>query len=147
MSKFVVRSPVIHVPKVKEYVISARDLATLYQDKGVEIPFPISDYWYYHTDREGWSTILLDLIIKSSLYLEDKRDCDWYARKAYVECCERYELNTLLYTYGSHPLGYHGFNTFWTGDELMIFEPNDGFPGSAIIEWGYEGYRPLKVLL
>ena len=161
MSHFVIKPPV-HIPSgYKEYKISGNDLAKKYSDLGVEQPFPRSDVWYYHSDPEGWAKIVPFLIIKSSLYKEDKRDCDFYARKAYVMCCELFELNTLLYTYGSMPLGAHGFCSFWTGDAIMLLEPNEGYKdecgeyrdfwgvldGDIVFGIGDNGYLPLKVLL
>jgi len=83
-----VQNPVVVKPKFKEYCIYGSDLARKYLDLGVRMPFPRSDNWYYHTDREGWAKLVEHLVIKSSLYKKDKRDCDWYARKAYVMCCE-----------------------------------------------------------
>lgn len=160
MSKIKVQQPVIHIPSFKEYRISSIELARRYEALGVEMPFPRSDSWYYHSDREGWAEILPHLVIKSSLYKPDKRDCDWYARKAYVTCCELYELNTLLYTYGMMPLGAHGFNSFFEGDTFMLFEPNEGFNdngayhdlwgylgGDIIFEWGENSYQPKAVLI
>lgn len=161
MSKFKVQQPIIHLPTFREYRISGRELASKYEALNIEMPFPRSDYWYYHSDPEGWAKIVPDLLIKSNLYRPDKRDCDWYALKAFVMCCERYGLNTLLYTYGSMPLDYHGWNTFWVGDCLMQFEPNEGFEdergdyhdfwgvldGDIVFGIGENGYEPKQVLI
>jgi len=151
VSKIKVQQPVIHLPSFKEYKISGAELAKKYEALGVAMPFPRSDSWYYHSDDVGWAKVLSNLVIKSSLYKKDKRDCDWYARKAYVECCERYELNTLLYTYGKMPLGAHGFNSFWVGDRFMLFEPNEGFfnylDGNLVFELGENSYQPKAVLI
>jgi len=155
-----VQNPVVVKPKFKEYCIYGSDLARKYLDLGVRMPFPRSDNWYYHTDREGWAKLVEHLVIKSSFYKKDKRDCDWYARKAYVMCCELFELNTMLYTYGTMPLGAHGFCTFFDGDTFLIFEPNEGFNenlvyhdlwgylgGDIVFEWGENGYEPMDVLI
>lgn len=147
MSQFRIRQPVIHIPFFKEYKVPLLFLRRQYLEWGVEIPFPPSDYEYYFTDIDGWAKILPDLIIKSNLYKENKQDCDWYARKAYVECCDRYGLNTLLYTYGTMPLGAHGFNSFWTGDGFLLFEPNEGYNTETVFGVGTYGYVPTHVLL
>lgn len=160
MSKFKVQ-PIIHIPSFREYKISGRDLARKYKELNIEMPFPRSDSWYYHSDPEGWAKIIPNLLVKSSLYCPDRTDCDWYARKAFVMCCERYGLNTLLYTYGTMPLGAHCWNTFWTGDCLMQFEPNEGFKdergdyhdfwgvldGDIVFDIGENGYGPKQVLI
>lgn len=139
MSKYKVN--VAHVPIIKEYRIGLLDLWAEYKKFGVECPFPPSDMFYYFTDAEGWGKILSNLTFKSGLYKEDKFDCEDYAMKAQTLCAERYGLNTLRYTYGDSPMGRHGFNTFWTGDEFLIFEPNTNGINNI------EGYVPLKVLL
>jgi len=148
MSRIKVQQPLIHTPSFKEYYISGRELARKYLDTGVKLPFPRSDNWYYFTDEDGWTSIIIHLLIKSSLYREEKFDCEDYALKAQVTCAELYGLNTLRYTYGSSPLGQHGFNTFWTGDDFFLFEPNAGFQfESPYFEWGEYGYLPKYVLL
>jgi len=147
MSQIKIGTPVIHIPSFKEYKISGSDLLAEYLKLGVNKPFPISDSWYYHTDIEGWSKILPDILLKSNLYKQDRFDCEDYAMKAQVICAERYGLNTLRYTYGLMPLGHHGFNSFWTGDEIMLFEPNEGYEGDAIFAVEGNGYKPLDVLL
>jgi len=90
------------------------------------------------------------LLFKSSLYKADRFDCEDYAIKAMVTCAELFGLNTFRYTYGNTPLGAHGFNSFWTGDGFLLFEPNAGFQGqldSPIFEWGENGYLPTNVLI
>jgi len=151
MSRLKVQQPIVHTPSFKEYKISGPELAKKYEGLGIEMPFPRSDNWYYHSDAEGWAKILPDMVIKSSLFKPDRTDCDWYARKAFVVCCERYGLNTLLYTYGKMPLGPHGFNSFWVGDGMMLFEPNEGFvdylDGNLVFELGENEYIALAVLI
>lgn len=147
MSKIKVQSPIVHTPGFTEYQISGVDLAKEYSAIGVDMKFPRSDNWYFHTDEEGWMKVLVDLAFKSSLYKKDKFDCEDYALKAQVTCAERYGLNTLRYTYGMTPLGAHGFNSLWTGDRFLLFEPNDGFSGSPVFEIGENGYTPTAVLI
>ena len=148
MSKIKISTNIAHLPSFKEYRISAQELVQKYSDLGVEIPFPVSDSWYYHTDRVGWAKIVPDLLIKSSLYKQDRFDCEDMALKAQTTCTERNGLNTLRYTYGSMSLGFHGFNTLWTGDAFLIFEPNSGYQlESPLFEIGMFGYLPQKVLL
>jgi len=161
MSKIRLQQPVIHIPSFLEYKISGSELAKKYSDLGIDMPFVRSDSWYYHSDVEGWTKIMPDLVIKSSLYKRDRFDCEDYALKAQVTCAERYGLNTLRYTYGKMPLGAHGFCSFWTGDGMMLFEPNEGFKdgrgtvhdlwgsldGDIVFPIGANGYIPIAVLL
>ncbi len=147
MCKLKVRQPIVHIPGFTEYKISGHDLASKYTELDIKMRFPRSDTWYYHTDEKGWMKVLADLAFKSSLYKKDRFDCEDYALKAQVVCAERYGLNSLRYTYGIMPLGYHGFNSCWTGDRFLLFEPNEGFSGSPVFEIGENNYQPLQVLL
>jgi len=106
------------------------------------------DGWIYYTDMEGWNKILYDLMFSSNLYKTDIFNCDKYALKAYITCCERYELNSLLLTIGDMSQGRHGWNIFYFGDGFLLWEPNDGFPfsGSAF-EIGEFGYSPKLLLI
>ena len=160
MSRFSIRQPVIHTPSFKEYKISGIELARKYETVGIEV-WPTSYFWYFHTDAEGWAKLLPYLLIKSSLYKIDRRQCAWYAKKVAVLCNELFELNTLVETWGSMPLGYHAFDTFYTGDTILIFEPNEGFEdergnyndiwgvldGDIIFNIGDNGYAPDKVFM
>ena len=159
MSRLIFQNPIVHTPSFREYKISGSVLKKKYEELGVEV-WPMSYYWYFHTDAEGWAKILQHLAIKSSLYIPDKRTCAWYAKKASVLCNELFELNTLPETWGWMSLGYHAFNSFWTGDTVMLFEPNEGFSengeyrniweylnGNIVFEYGDNGYKPDNVFL
>ncbi len=79
MSKITFKQPIVHIPSFREYTISGADLFSKYQDMGVTMPFPISDNWYYYSDREGWSALVSHLVFKSTLYKDDRFDCEDYA--------------------------------------------------------------------
>lgn len=150
MSRVKIKQPIIHTPSFREYKISGSELYSKYQAAGVAMPFPMSDNWYYHSDREGWAGLISHLLFKSNLYKVDRFDCEDYAIKAMITAAELFGLNTFRYTYGQMPLGRHGFNSFWTGDGFLLFEPNEGFQttlDSPIFEWGENGYQPINVLL
>jgi len=166
VSRIKIQSPIIHTPSFKEYSISGPELARKYEGLGIDIPFPRSDNWYYHTDVEGWAKVIDYIIFKSDLYKAkdykpEKKDCDKFARKAFLVCLEIFELTTLFYTYGKSPVGVHGFNSFWTGDDIMLLEPNEGFEdergnyedvwgtldGDIIFPIGGNEYIPQKVLM
>ena len=150
-----------HIPSFKEYRISGPLLKAKYEHLGVELPFPIFDHWYYHTDVTGWASIVRNLVISSSLYKPDKRDCDFYARKAKTMCEELYELNTMVESYGRTPRGPHMFCSFFDGDVIWLFEPSEGFEdergtwqdlwgyldGDLIFPWGANEYICTHVLL
>jgi len=143
-----IQPPVIHIPTFTEYRITGLSLKAKIEALGLEIPMGMLDSQYFHTDLEGWGKVLEDLVFSSSLYKKDKRDCDWYAFKAFVECQDRYGLNTLAFVIGVMPQGRHAFNMFYTGDGFMLWEPNEGFvfSGSAF-EIGDFGYEPKLVLI
>jgi len=147
MSKFVIKAE--HVPaNYQTFRVSGADLALKYQSEGVKMPFPRADSWYYYTNAAGWANLVSHLLFKSSLYKTDIFDCDDYAMKAQVMCAELYGLNTCRCTYGTMPLGFHGFNSLWCGDRFLLFEPNAGYHyESPLFEWGEYGYKPEYVLL
>ena len=147
MSKFLVRSPVLHIPTFAEYEIMVGDLANLLLGIGLEIPFPYSDNKYFYTDANGWAKVIPHLVLKSDLYKPEKFDCEDYAMKAQVACAELFGLNALRYVYGDSPQGRHGYCIFWDGVVFTLFEPNEGFSGGSVFPVGENGYIPLKVLL
>ncbi len=150
MSRIKIKQPIVHTPSFREYKISGSELYSKYQAVGVSMPFPMSDNWYYHSDREGWAGLVSHLLFKSNLYKADRFDCEDYAIKAMITAAELFGLNTFRYTYGQMPSGRHGFNSFWTGDGFLLFEPNEGFQttlDSPVFEWGENGYQPINVLL
>jgi hypothetical protein len=150
MSRIKIKQPIVHTPGFREYKISGSELFSKYQAMGVTMPFPMSDNWYYHSDREGWAGLVSHLLFKSNLYKADRFDCEDYAIKAMVTCAELFGLNTFRYTYGNTPLGAHGFNSFWTGESFLLLEPNAGFQSqldSPVFEWGENQYAPINVLI
>jgi hypothetical protein len=146
---------------VKLYKIDRGRLKGIYEDLRVEMPFPPQYNCYFHPDLDGWTKIIPHLLIKSALYKPDVRTCSWYSFKAYTLCNELFEANTLLPTQGDHPLGRHAFNSFYDGERLWLFEPNDGFKdergtwqdlwgyldGDIVFPWGANGYSSTHVLL
>ncbi|GAI81070.1 unnamed protein product, partial [marine sediment metagenome] len=107
-------SPIIHTPSFKKWAQRRSYIVTELEQLGMK---PLCadqpmDGWIYFTDMEGWGKILWDLVFNSKLYKTDIFDCDKYALKAYITCCERYSLNSLLLAIGDVPLGRHGFNVF-----------------------------------
>ena len=127
MSRVQVRQPIVHTPSFKEFQINGLELSAKLQTLGLRYPFGMLDWSYYYTDLEGWGKILYDLVFKSSLYKEDKFDCDNYALKAMNLCAERYGLNTMAMVICNTPLGRHSWNMFYTGEGFMCFEPNSAF--------------------
>lgn len=156
MSGFNFLQPVQHIPSFRKWAMRRSDMVRALQHRGIEplrrdVPL---DGWIYFTDMEGWNKILWDLVFASKLYKLDIFNCDKYALKAYIVCCERYGLNTLLFAIGDIPQGRHGFNIFYALDKdengggFLLWEPNDGFPfsGSAFEIGEYE-YKPEIVLV
>jgi len=156
-TKIKIQPPVTILPSYKTYGVQQYYFLREVQKLGIDT-FPKTDdfilnAWYYYTDLDGWSKILPDLVLKSSLYKQDVFACDGYAIKAQVECALRYGLNSMRFCIGRMPLGMHGFDIFPYGDELgihglLLFEPNEGFDwaGNAF-EIGCEGYEPKMVFL
>lgn len=139
-------------PKVKKWVMTGVELEDRLRAIGLTMPGRPWDKKYFFTNREGWGEILYHLTFSSLLYKPDIRDCDYYAGKAWVTCSEKYDLNALLICIGDIPKGRHAFNILFFGDPdapgdegFLLFEPNDGFPGSGAFEIGDDGYIPDQV--
>ena len=148
MSNFKLQQPVVHTPGFEVHQISGLLLKARIEDLGLEMPLGMLDWQYYHTDLEGWGKILYNLVFSSSLYKKDKFDCENYALKAMNLCAERYGLNSLGLVVGNIPQGRHGFNMFYSGEGLMLWEPNMGFAWSGgPFEIGDHGYQLDKVLI
>ncbi len=147
MSRIKPVQPIIHTPSFPEHEIRGAQLYIKLKDLGLRIPFGMLDNKYYYTDLEHWGKLLYDLTFKSSLYVNDKFDCDNYALKAMTLCTERYGLNAFGMVVGDTELGRHAYNIFYSG-EFMLFEPNAGFPfsGSAFNLDGFD-YESEFVLL
>ena len=155
MSELKVQQPIVHTPKISKWSIQRQWPVEYLKGRGIEV-WPekfILDNYYYYTNLEGWGKILYDLVFKSSLYKTDIFDCEDFAMKAQVVCAERYGLNALRFCIGTMPLGTHGFNILFHGDEdgidgVLLWEPNAGFEcsGEAFDIGEYE-YQPIVVLI
>ena len=142
MCKLKVKQPIVRTPSFVEQSIPWDKLDDKLAPLNASLPLGLLDGQYYFTDLDGWLKIIWDLTFASSLYKNDRWDCDNFSFKAMTQCAERYGLNTMAYVSGNTPGGYHAFNMVYTGDEFLLFEPNDGFPFSGqlfpIGEFGYE---------
>jgi len=148
MSRIKVNPNIIHTPSFKTFMIDGATLKGRLANIGLTTPMNMLDSRYFYTDVEGWSKILPDMMVKSSLYLEDRYDCDEYALKAKVTCSERYGLNAMAFVIGDIPEGRHAFNMIYDGVDWLIFEANIGFGlGGQAFPIGAEGYRPELVLV
>ena len=151
MSKFIAQVSVAHVPSFKKYVASRTDMANLARALGLQELWPYGVHNnYYYTDKSGVVALLPNLILKSNLYRVDKFTCINYAFKVWLECADRYELNTWVPVIGSVP-GVVGMKHAWTlillGDEsgikqadCLYFEPNDGWAMGAELEAAYQAF-------
>lgn len=148
MSKFIVKVEHVSSPEFETYTTSRTIIRFRFKALGLEMPIGMLDNSYFYTDLEGWGVVLGDLVFKSSLYKKDKFDCDNYALKAMNICAEKYGLNTLGVAIGDIPQGRHAFNIFFTGENIMLWEPNAGFPHSGEpFEIGEHGYQPEFILI
>ena len=129
-------------------VIKGNELSVRLWEEKLECPLGLFDYSYYYTDSEGWGRILYDLVFESSLYREDRFDCENYALKCMTLCAERYGLNTMAMVIGDSHLGRHAWNIFYTGGGFMCFEPNLAFPyAGEAFKIGEHGYKPEVILI
>ena len=150
----------IEIPEFQVYGIQRHYFVNKLEGLGIE-PIEIDNNlilngWYYYTSLESWGEILEDLVISSNLYRQDKFACDAYAFKAQVECAERYGLNSLRMcikkTTTDGITTAHAFNLFPYGgtagiEDIMLFEPNEGYDWDGILELGDFSYEPKYVLV
>lgn len=149
-------APVVHIPSIKRWGVQQHHLVERLAELGIDTLIKsdmvasgenfVLHGWYYYTDLDGWSKLLPDLILKSSLYRPNIFMCFGYAVKAWVECAQRYGVNSLLVCTGTMPQGKHGFNIFPYGDDkgikgFMLFEPNDGFEFEVDVEAACQAFE------
>ena len=149
MSKIRTQSPIIHTPTFKEYQIEGNLLKFKLQAMDMRVSLGMLDSIYYYTDLEGWGKILYNLVFNSNLYKTNKFDCENFAMKAMNLCAERYGLNTMGLVVGDIPLGRHGFNIIYCGQDLFkLWEPNSGFDcNGEAFDLGENGYFPDLVFI
>ena len=137
----------LKAPLYETFEITGPNLSRILSNNNLIAPFGPLDNLYYYTNREGWANLLPDLMFASWLYKADKFDCENYALKAMVIAAERFGLNAFGVAIGEMPQGRHGFNIFYTGDSLMLLEPNNGYAWAGVFEIGDNGYKPEMVLI
>jgi len=161
MCKVKAQQPIIHTPSFKVWGIQRFYMVQKLKELGI-MPFPVDKEIilaerYYYTNAEGWAKLLPDLVLKSSLYQPNKFKCVQFAWLAWLECIKRYGLNSLCpcidKNVADDPQRAHAYNIVPVGDErgiddIVLFEPNDGFEfsGSAL-PIGEEGYIPELVFI
>ncbi len=154
MSKIKVQQPIVHTPSFKQWMINRPSLVRRLEELGIK-PFPEGFAlfeWYYFTTLEDWGKVLYDLVFKSDLYSPTFKCAD-YALEAQTECAKRYKLNSLRMCIDKMSAEKaHAYNLFPYGDGegidgILLFEPNEGYKWSGILEMGEEGYQPELVLI
>ena len=154
MSRIRFQNPIIHTPSFKRWMINRDALVRRLRELGIE-PL-VQGYaffeWYYFTTLEDWGKVLLDLVLNSNLYSPTFKCAD-YAFEAQTECAKRYGLNGLRFCVETRSLMEgHAYTIFPHGnssglESFKLFEPNDGYQWSGILEVGDFDYNPEKVLM
>ena len=145
---------VVHTPSFKRWMINRASLVYMLERRGIK-PFPEGFAffdWYYYTTLVDWGNVLLDLVFKSDLYSPTFKCAD-YALEAQTECAKRHGLNSLRMCLDkrSSEKG-HAYDIFPYGDGegvegVMLFEPNEGYEWSGVLEIGEFSYLPELVLI
>jgi len=143
-------APVIHIPSFKSWGIQGYYVAQAIKGLGLENLYPGGVHaWYWYTDEDGIAVLLPDLILKSSLYKQDRFTCINYAYKVWNECSQRFGLNTWLPVIGRIPdvEVRHAWNLILVGNEngllpskFLYFEPNDGWEFNKELETAYQAF-------
>lgn len=153
MSKIKIQKP-IHIPSFRRWMVNRAALVHRLEELGIQ-PFPEGFAffdWYVYTTLIDWGKVLLDLVLKSDLYSPTFKCAD-YALEAQTECSKRYGMNSLRLCLDKRSAEKgHGYDLFPYGDErgvegIMLFEPNEGYRWSGILEVGDFDYHPEKVLI
>ena len=153
MSQLKVQKPLVHIPSFKRWIVSRQTLVDRLEERGIK-PFPEGFAffdWYNLTTPEDWGTVLLDLVLKSDLYKPTFKCAD-YALEAQTECAKRYGMNSLRMCLDTRSDNKgHAYNIFPYGEAIvegaMLFEPNEGYAWSGILELGDFDYQPELVLI
>ena len=148
------------IPEFKKWGIQRSGFVNKLLTKGIEAveidDRLILNAWYWYTTLESWGELLLDLVINAEFYQQDIFACDGYAFDAQTECAKRYRMNSLRTCFHIKTTDggekAHAYNLFPYGDQtglegIMLFEPNEGYEWSGVMEFGDFDYRPHKVLV
>jgi len=142
MSRFIVNTPIEHLPKPTEYQLSGAELQVRLNPLGLEKAY-LWDYNYWYISLEDWGKVLKDVLFGMPKYTTDKFDCENFAMLVSARVSERYHINTCGIAIGKSPFGYHGYNLLVYEEGLMIFEPQNGMFYSID---NPEGYKPELVI-
>ena len=154
MSKIKVQQPIVHLPSFKRWMVNRAALVRRLEELGIK-PFPEGFAffnWYYYTTLEDWGKVLYDLVFKSDLYSPTFKCAD-YALQAQTECGKRHGMNSLRMCLDKRSAEKgHAYDLFPYGngegiEGIMLFEPNEGYKWSGILEIGDEDYKPELVLI
>jgi len=164
MSQVKVQQPVTHIPSFKRWSVSRYYAEQALKPFGFEFLYPGGVHAnYYYTDTGGVIRLLPHLLFKSNLYKPDIFTCINYAYKVWLECGDKYDLNTWIPVIGRIP-NYkprHAWILIMTGneegfipEEFLFFEPNDGWDMGIKLEAagqafpiGGEGYKGEFIFL
>ena len=130
MSKFAVE--VKHIPVVTEYPIDANELSKIIREEHSGWrDIDLDDYYYFHTDWEGWRKIINYILPSMPKYIAERFDCDNYARWFSSEVARLFLLNTCATVEGWADMGNgiplrHKWCVFYDGVHLFQFEPQNG---------------------
>ncbi len=125
MSKLIFKSPIAHIPALKESQLTYGDLWGMLQSLNLEVSY-LWDGQYYYVSLEDWGKVLLDVTKGMPKYTTDKFDCENFAMLTSARVSERYQLNTCGIAIGQSPWGEHGYNILVTEHGLIYFEPQTG---------------------
>ena len=83
------------------------------------------DKRYWTTDLDGFMSIITEWTLKKRDYVEDRFDCDDFAKTFKCYCIERYGINTVGLVRDF--IKRHAYVLLVTSDsEIIIFEPQNG---------------------
>jgi len=130
MSKFSFQKPVVHLPKPKEYLITADTLSALVRKSYPGITMYLWDYYYYYIGHEDWGKVFKEVLLNQPKYTISKMDCENFAMLTSARVNSVFEINTCAIAIGQSPQGQHGYNLFLSlvddTPELFILEPQTG---------------------
>jgi len=133
MSRFRVE----HIPSFTEYEIASSQLFNRLQGLGLKNLF-LWDARYWYVSHEDWGKIFEDVLLNLPKYTTDKFDCEDFAMLVTARVLEKYKLNTCGIAIGQSPMGYHGFNIFFSNWGFHYLEPQTGDIYSITENSGYK---------
>ena len=136
--------PEDHKPEIHPISAYQPAMNRIILEENIKVLYGWMDKLYYSTSLREWELLLHYIYVKEEAfeYITQTYDCEDFALWLKAMVSKHFQLNAFALVIGDGPTGKHAFNMFYTGEDFMLFEPNEGFYSSGtaagIDDYGYE---------